>query len=280
MQAGQYPRLGKRLVFSHHVSNLSLLTTPFIQFTPADMQSAIASANTPPPPPPVPNESRPTNTFNFGTQAPAPPVPSGSKPKGMQLGSHKAIGVLPGGLGLGEEEVRWDGDLMDVNADADDWSTYPPPSHTHSPNPQLSKIPLLFIDAFESAAPHDEDPWGAFEDPAPPPIPIPVTELTNASSTLTLSPAARMHTQSAARPSRIVALTPSTSPRSTPLASPAPSSEGGPTTPLHASPKVGMTKEEKAAEMARRKEERKQVRSVSFYRRYADEHCIRRGLHS
>ena len=44
----------------------------------------------------------------------------------MQLGSHKASGgVFPGGLG-GEEEVRWDGDLMDVNADADDWSTYTP----------------------------------------------------------------------------------------------------------------------------------------------------------
>ena len=102
--------------------------TTFIQFTPADMQSAIAPANTPPPPP-VPNESRPT--FNFSTQAPAgpgpaPPILSGSKPKGMQLGSHKASGgVFPGGLG-GEEEVRWDGDLMDVNADADDWSTYTP----------------------------------------------------------------------------------------------------------------------------------------------------------
>ena len=239
------------------------------------MQSAIASANTPPPPPPVPNESRPTNTFNFGTQTPAPPVPSGSKPKGMQLGSHKAIGVLPGGLGLGEEEVRWDGDLMDVNADADDWSTYPPPSHTHSPNLQTHSFFSIFIDAFESA-PHDEDPWGAFEDPAPPPVPIPVTELTNASSssTLTLSPAARTHTQPPARPSRIVALTPSTSPRSTPLASPAPSSEGGATTPLHASPKVGMTKEEKAAEMARRKEERKQVRSVLLVCVRTDERCF------
>jgi hypothetical protein len=44
----------------------------------------------------------------------------------MQLSSHKApsLGVLPGGLA---EEARWDGDLMDVNADADDWSTYPTP---------------------------------------------------------------------------------------------------------------------------------------------------------
>jgi len=42
----------------------------------------------------------------------------------MQLGAHKtsAPGALPGGL---VEEARWGGDLMDVNADADDWSEYP-----------------------------------------------------------------------------------------------------------------------------------------------------------
>jgi hypothetical protein len=40
----------------------------------------------------------------------------------MQLGVHRtAPGALPGGLA---EEAHWGGDLMDVNADADDWSTY------------------------------------------------------------------------------------------------------------------------------------------------------------
>jgi hypothetical protein len=41
----------------------------------------------------------------------------------MQLGAHKASvpGALPGGLA---EEARWGDDLMDVNADTDDWSTY------------------------------------------------------------------------------------------------------------------------------------------------------------
>ena len=88
-----------------------------VQFTPADMQSSIAPAETLRPP--VPNESRPT----FSSQVPAPPVPTGNKPKGMQLNAHKATspGVLPGGLA---EEVRWGDDLMDVHADADDWSTY------------------------------------------------------------------------------------------------------------------------------------------------------------
>jgi hypothetical protein len=41
----------------------------------------------------------------------------------MQLSAHKTFvsGALPGKLA---EEARWGGDLMDVNADADDWSTY------------------------------------------------------------------------------------------------------------------------------------------------------------
>jgi hypothetical protein len=77
------------------------------------MQAAIA------PPPPVPTVTRPS----ANTQSPAPVIPSSSKPKGMQLGVHKTSvpGYLPGGL---TEEARWGGDLMDVNADADDWSTY------------------------------------------------------------------------------------------------------------------------------------------------------------
>jgi hypothetical protein len=116
----------------------------------------------------------------------------------------------------------------------------------------------------------DEDPWAAFEDPAPRPVPIPVTELTSPPipatlSTLVVSPA-RMHSTQAARPSRVVALSPSPSPRGTPLASPAASERA--TSPVASPASVqstaGMTKEEKAAEMARRKEERKQVCCRSF----------------
>ena len=81
------------------------------------MMSAITPVGTLPPP--VPSGTKPT----FSNQIPAPPVPSGSKPRGMQLGAHRTPvpGALPGGLA---EEGRWGGDLMDVNADADDWSTY------------------------------------------------------------------------------------------------------------------------------------------------------------
>jgi SCY1-like protein 1 len=111
----------------------------------------------------------------------------------------------------------------------------------------------------------DEDPWAAFEDPAPPPVPIPVTELTSPSvptfpSASAASPARTLGTQ-VARPSRVAALSPSPSPRATPLTPPAPSERA--TSPVASPASVlstaGMTKEEKAAEMARRKEERKQV---------------------
>ena len=81
------------------------------------MLSTITPAGTLPPP--VPSETKPTHS----TQTSPPPVPSGSKPRGMQLGAHKTSvpSALPGGLA---EEARWGGDLMDVNADTDDWSTY------------------------------------------------------------------------------------------------------------------------------------------------------------
>ncbi|KAH9037090.1 armadillo-type protein [Lactarius pseudohatsudake] len=187
------------------------------KFTPADMQSAISPAQTPPPP--VPSESRPT----FGR----------SKPKGLQLGAHKAASS--------GTRLRWDGDLMDLNADAEDWTR------------QHSRV------AVGEGTADDEDPWGAFEEPPPPPVPIPVTELTSPAAIASMVTPARTHSTQAPRPARVAALSPSPSPRSTPLASPAPSEGAALPTALSPVPsKVGMTKEEKAAEMARRKEERKQ----------------------
>jgi SCY1-like protein 1 len=120
--------------------------------------------------------------------------------------------------------------------------------------------------------PDDEDPWGAFEDPAPPPVPIPVTELTSPPlSPAGLAPAstassARTLATHVRRSSRVAALSPSASPRATPLVSPAASertTSPGASAAVSPAPSTGgMTKEEKAAEMARRKEERKQVRSA------------------
>jgi SCY1-like protein 1 len=112
----------------------------------------------------------------------------------------------------------------------------------------------------------DEDPWAAFEDPTPPPVPIPVTELTSppepATTPASFATHARTLAAQVAQPSRVGARRPSPSPYVTPLASPAPSERatspvGSPASMLST---AGMTKEEKAVEMARRKEERKQVR--------------------
>ncbi|KAI0292500.1 hypothetical protein B0F90DRAFT_276294 [Multifurca ochricompacta] len=138
---------------------------------------------------------------------------------------------------------------------------------------RLMKWTLAHTDAFESAPAEsssseavglgwggtadDEDPWGAFEDPRPPPVPIPVTELT---SPPTPTPS-RTLASPMVRPSRVAALSPSPSPHATPQASPS-SRATLPIVPVSASSPapntVGMTKEEKAAEIARRKEERRQ----------------------
>jgi len=222
------------------------------KFAPTDMQAGITPAETLPPP--VPSETKPT----FNSRSSAPPVPSGSKPRSMQLGGHKnsVPGSLPGGLA---EETRWGGDLMDVNDDADDWNEFESsPAESAGPNA---------VGMGWGGTGDDEDPWGALDEPAPPPVPIPVTELTSPPEPVRTSASAtapsRTRPADAARPSRIRALSPSASQRITPLGSPMPSERGTSPVPV-ASPATvtgttaGMTKEEKAAEMVRRKEERKQ----------------------
>ncbi|KAI0273944.1 hypothetical protein BGY98DRAFT_105915 [Russula aff. rugulosa BPL654] len=201
------------------------------------MLSAIPPAGTFPPP--VLSETKPT----FSSQPSAPPVASGSKPRGMQLGTQKRSvpGALPGGLA---EEARWGDDLMDVNADADDWNEF---ESAPAESGGINAVGVGWHGASD-----DEDPWAAFEDPAPPPVPIPVTELTSppvpaTPSTPAVTPARTLSIQ-AARPSRVALASPAASERATsPVAS-----------PVSVPSTAGMTKEEKAAEMARRKEERKQ----------------------
>lgn len=91
---------------------------------------------------------------------------------------------------------------------------------------------------------------------------------------MSLEPAyATLSTQArkASVPSRSTALSSSSSPRSTPVSSPTPPDDGWDsaikqvpsTSPRSPAPSMaGMTKEDKAAEMLRRKEERKQVSDV------------------
>ncbi|KAH9945690.1 armadillo-type protein [Amylocystis lapponica] len=167
--------------------------------------------------------------------------PSTSKTKGMQLGAHKMPGSLAQAAEWAEEAAAetdadesngnpWgNDDLMDVNADQDDWSAFEsapaqPLGDSHVRN-----------DGIATHA-HTDEPWGTVEP---------------ASSSQVLSPRPTPPTSHAARTAH-----PPSSRLST--RSPTPSDSGRPETPVTVHSTVGMTKEEKAAEMARRKEERKQ----------------------
>jgi len=73
---------------------------------------------------------RPSITFK-GVSAPGTPKPAPSKGNALHLGASKTqpsqagIEALAAEWAEDEETIdAWDGDLMDVNADADDWSKY------------------------------------------------------------------------------------------------------------------------------------------------------------
>ncbi|KAF8557539.1 hypothetical protein OG21DRAFT_275262 [Imleria badia] len=101
-----------------------------------------------------------------------------------------------------------------------------------------------------------EDEWGAMDTLASPPN-IPTSNLWGSPQPLAraLTPQPQIHTQarkSSSMPGRPTAISPSSSTRPTPISSPSPPD-------LEPAPKstAGMSKEEKANEMARRKEERR-----------------------
>ncbi|KAI0256442.1 hypothetical protein BJV78DRAFT_1278928 [Lactifluus subvellereus] len=107
-----------------------------------------------------------------------------------------------------------------------------------------------------------------FEDPVPSPVPNPVTELTSPLLPAGLLPvlnvsSARTLATQVGRPPRVAALSSPPSLRTTPLTSSAPSERAAsPGASAVASPVLntgGMTKEGKAVEMARRKEESSRI---------------------
>ncbi|KAJ3559364.1 hypothetical protein NM688_g390 [Phlebia brevispora] len=190
--------------------------------------------------------SRPSPYPTFATSLSTPgqtsstrSTTSGSKGKGMQLGAGK-LATAPhlaaewaeeaAAEAEAEEEAMhhnpWgNDDLMDVNADQDDWSAFETaPSPAHAPAP--AHVPVIGL-GFNGAATHpkspsssnrDSDDWGS------------------------MAPLRKSSTA----PIR----------SSTPSESTSAQSRGASPAPVQHHPT--MTKEEKAAEMARRKEERKQ----------------------
>ncbi|PIL34056.1 hypothetical protein GSI_03765 [Ganoderma sinense ZZ0214-1] len=163
-----------------------------------------------------------------------------SKGKGMQLGATKLPASASSGIPDWAEEAAaevdtssstnpWgNDDLMDVNADEDDWSAF----ETAAPAPPAASVPTDF--GFGNV--HLPDPWAA---PAPK-SPVAPQPLLSTVPRVT-SPLASPRPASIAR-----SITPSDSGKADAATTPAALST------------AGMSKEEKAAEMARRKEERKQ----------------------
>ncbi|RPD63710.1 ARM repeat-containing protein [Lentinus tigrinus ALCF2SS1-6] len=191
-------------------------------------------------PPPL----TPTLSSNSG---PTRSLTSPSKSKGMQLGATKVLSSAPSIPDWAEEaaaEVEtsphanpWgNDDLMDVNADEDDWSAF-------ETAPAPSTVPDDFgFGNIHSHAPV-ADPWDV-PAPAPkPPVAPQPTRPTTAHRPAVHSPLAHPRPASSTR-----SVTPS---ESKPEAA-----HAHPVSTAHST--AGMTKEEKAAELARRKEERRQ----------------------
>ncbi|KAK7057436.1 kinase domain-containing protein [Favolaschia claudopus] len=174
-------------------------------------------------------------------------TPTHSKAKAMQLGAHKVPASVAAAAmveQLAEEAAAAEGDgnpwgnddLIDVNADDDDWSAFETgqPSVTSNGTDESQVIPS---DAPWNSIQTDNAVWGISSRPEPskrgissPGIPTPIASPPPPEETGGWDNVGAWEESSAKRPSVV----PSTQPA------------------------VVLTKEEKAAEMARRKEERKQ----------------------
>ncbi|GJJ06594.1 hypothetical protein Clacol_000787 [Clathrus columnatus] len=216
------------------------------KLTPNDMQTGIGAENSASAPATAAILSSPsTSPFAVAAQSTqinsiAHSVPTSPRPtigKGMQLGATKTTKFTDQFTAQWTEEETtdaWDGDLMDVNADADDWSAFE--------TAPTNQTPIVHID--------DND--GTWDEPlndktTPFPEPKSKSPLIRPKPLLTsqLSPKPEVQTSRFSLESRDTNRS----------ISPNPSQ---PTKPAGVTSMVGMSKEEKAAEMAKRKEERKQ----------------------
>lgn len=214
--------------FDHKIAPPSLQ-----QLATSDLQTEMATS------PPLPGafSSSPYPSRPASTQpgAAPPAVPSSTKPrgsvssgmklssKGANAGSNKKSAlddILGDEGGIADAWGDDGGDLMDVNDDADDWGGF-----EEAPVP-LYPTPPTLVAAPVSA----RTPW----DDLAPPVPAQTKPSNGASSKTKVKPSASM-----------LASLPTVS-------TPTPSAEPSPQVSL-----VGLSKEEKDKEMARRREERK-----------------------
>lgn len=218
------------------------------KLAPADMQTTISSTI---------EGSTLTPTIN-GSASPLPvtPVSPSANPvrsKGLQLGGNKApISTLADEVaneaGQGSSRL-WNDDLIDINADEGDWSAF-----ESAPPAVESKLAsttdgLGFGISLRPSSPIPDE-WGAMASSSRPTSRSSTSRLSQISRTLSPQPR-RSIVSSPLAP----AFSPASSTRSTPISSPRPLPNTADDTPPTSM--AGMSKEEKAAEMARRKEERR-----------------------
>ncbi|KAG1758923.1 armadillo-type protein [Suillus occidentalis] len=222
---------------------------------PADMQTTIASASTLTPNP---------NINGCGSPLPVSSASSSANPsrsKGLQLGGNQApASTLAAQLaeevaneaGPGSSRL-WNDDLIDIHADEGDWSAFESAPPTVESKVASSTDGLGFGLSLRASSP-SPDEWGAMASSSRPTSRSPDSWRTShpPQITHTLAPQPRRPiVPSALAP----AFSPASSARSTPLSSPRPLPSTADNTPPTSM--AGMSKEEKAAEMARRKEERR-----------------------
>lgn len=218
------------------------------KLAPADMQTTISSTI---------EGSTLTPTIN-GSASPLPvtPVSPSANPvrsKGLQLGGNKApISTLADEVaneaGQGSSRL-WNDDLIDINADEGDWSAF-----ESAPPAVESKLAsttdgLGFGISLRPSSPIPDE-WGAMASSSRPTSRSSTSRPSQISRTLSPQPR-RSIVSSPLAP----AFSPASSTRSTPISSPRPLPNTADDTPPTSM--AGMSKEEKAAEMARRKEERR-----------------------
>ncbi|KAG2132258.1 armadillo-type protein [Suillus cothurnatus] len=215
------------------------------KLAPADMQTMMSSA-----------ADASISAPNINGRASSLPVSSASpstnpsRGKGLQLGGHRAPTFA-----LAEEVANeagqsssrlWNDDLIDINADEGDWSAF-----ESAPPAAESKLAsaadgLGFGISLRASSPILDD-WGAMA------FSVSTYKTSHPSQvSRTLSPQPR---RSIVPSTLAPAFSPASSARSTPVSSPRPLPNTADNTPPTSM--AGMSKEEKAAEMARRKEERR-----------------------
>ncbi|KAG1843726.1 hypothetical protein C8R48DRAFT_736318 [Suillus tomentosus] len=218
------------------------------KLAPADMQTTISSTI---------EGSTLTPSIN-GSASPLPvtPVSPSANPvrsKGLQLGGNKAptstlADQVANEAGQGSSRL-WNDDLIDINADEGDWSAF-----ESAPPAVESKLAsttdgLGFGISLRPSSPIPDE-WGAMASSSRPTSRSSTSRPSQISRTLSPQPR-RSIVSSPLAP----AFSPASSTRSTPISSPRPLPNAADNTPPTSM--AGMSKEEKAAEMARRKEERR-----------------------